>query len=76
MQPLGKAMKIGHQSKDPDKESLQRVLRSHRQTPHINTGVAPADMFRDGIRMGLEQNSTERTCQIMTFYMHSIKASY
>ena len=49
MKPLGKTMKIAHQNGRKEKESLQKLLRNYRDTPHPATSVPPGAMlFRDG----------------------------
>ena len=54
MRPLGKAMKIAHQTGIPEREALESALNSYRHTPHPATGIPPAAMmFRDGQRYDL-----------------------
>ena len=54
MRPLGKAMKIAHQTGTPEREALESALNSYRHTPHPATGIPPAAMmFRDGQRYDL-----------------------
>ena len=54
MRPLGKAMKIAHQTGSPEREALESALNSYRHTPHPATGIPPAAMmFRDGQRYDL-----------------------
>ena len=51
MCPLGKAMKIAHQTGTPEREALESALNSYRHTPHPATGIPPAAMmFCDGQR--------------------------
>ena len=51
MKPIGKAMKLCHYNKGSEKDALQKVINSCRQTPHVATGIPPAGrMFRDGMR--------------------------
>ena len=51
MRPLGKTMKIAHDSKTNEKEALQTLLSNYRNTPHPSTGISPSSMlFRDGQR--------------------------
>ena len=52
MKPIGKAMKTALQCGMTEKDALQHSLTQIRQTPHVATGVPPANyMFRDGARM-------------------------
>ena len=51
MRPLGKAMKIAHESNSGEKEALRSLLSNYRNTPHTTTGISPSSMlFRDGER--------------------------
>ena len=51
MRPLGKAMKIGYDTNTSEKEALQSLLSTYRNTPHPATGLSPSAMlFRDGER--------------------------
>ena len=51
MKSIGKAMKVGRQTKASESDSLREALKTYRQTPHPATGIPPANMlFRDGIR--------------------------
>ena len=52
MRPLGKAMKIAHQTGTSEREALESTLNSYRHTPHPASGIPPAAMmFRDGQRV-------------------------
>ena len=51
MKPLGKAVKIALDTKQPIKQAVDELLQSYRATPNKATGVAPGDMmFRGGYR--------------------------
>ena len=51
MRPLGKAMKVGFQNKEPESKTLKSVLDTYRQTPHPQTKLPPASiLFRDGMK--------------------------
>ena len=51
MKPLGKAMKIAHQTGKSEKEALRNLLANHRDTPHPATSLPPGSMlFRDGYK--------------------------
>ena len=44
-------MKIAHNNRMSEKDTLQMLLQNSRDTPHSGTGVAPsATLFRDGSR--------------------------
>ena len=59
-------MKIGANCNIPEKETLQQVIHSYRQTPHLCTGLPPASMlFRDGYRVEFPRRSiTEKEIQL------------
>jgi hypothetical protein len=42
MKPLGKAMKIGATKGQDEKDTIQMLLNSYRNTPHPATGIPPA----------------------------------
>ena len=50
MKSIGKAMKVGRQTKASESDSLREALKTYRQTPHPATGIPPANiLFRDGV---------------------------
>ena len=51
MRSLGKSMKIGKEIGRSETDSLKECIEGYRQTPHIQTKIAPAAMlFRDGMK--------------------------
>ena len=61
MKPIGKAMKMCHYNKESEKEALQKVISSCRQTPHVATGIPPGSrMFRDGMRSQFPRKGVTR----------------
>ena len=45
MKSIGKAMKIAHHNKIPEKRALTTLLSNYRDTPHPATGTTPNDML-------------------------------
>ena len=59
MKTVGKTMKAANYSKESEARALRDALVTYRQTPHISTGVPPANfIFRDGIKTQFPR----RTC--------------
>ena len=58
MKPLGKTMKIAHETKANKSEALQHLLQNYRDTPHPATALPPGSMmFRHGYRTTLPRVS-------------------
>lgn len=58
MKPLGKTMKIAHETKTNKGEALQHLLQNYRDTPHPATALPPGSMmFRHGYRTTLPRVS-------------------
>ena len=75
MKPLGKAMKIGLETrKRSENDILNSFLVNFRDTPHTSTGIAPAAMlFRDGYKTKLPriQTSDKRVQEARHFDKYS-----
>ena len=55
MKPLGKALKAVHFNGQPSENVLNDFLVGFLTTPHVTTGVSPADfLFRDGYRANFQ----------------------
>lgn len=58
MKTVGKTMKVANHNRESQEKALKNALITYRQTPHVSTGIPPANIiFRDGIRTQFPRRS-------------------